>query len=103
MITENLDRASDDKYGITAPDNNKVMVNGGTLSVNTNNLSMANSADLGVISIDNSTIILNDDAQITIKDSDKIRNDIDSLSYSLANILEQFNSLKEEILSQINE
>lgn len=101
--TQNLTQATNENYGITIPDDAKVSSNNGELYVNTTSLSDASSSNIGVISIDNNTIVLNDNNQITIKDSENILNSIEELSYSLNSILDKFNSLKEEILSQINE
>ena len=101
--TQNLVQATNENYGITIPDDMKVSSNNGELYVNTTSLSDANSSNVGVISIDNNTIVLNDNNQITIKDNENILNSIEELSYSLNSILDKFNSLKEEILSQINE
>lgn len=99
--TSNLEKASKDLFGIIKNDNNKILSNNGVLSVNTSNLNAATSDRVGIISIDNNTIKLNSNGQITVSEYDTIKQDLDNLYSYISTDLEELNSIKENLLSQI--
>ena len=101
--TQNLERGNNIDYGIIDVDNNKIISNDGKLSVNTNSLNHATYNKKGTIQIDNVSITLNENNQISINNYNKIVDDIYNLENELNNMKEKFLSLKEDILSQINE
>ena len=64
--TENLTKASNSNYGIAKADGNLISSYNGTLSFTYSNIKNASNVEFGLTSVDNSTIIENNDGSISV-------------------------------------
>lgn len=92
---DNLDRASNDKFGTIKCSDTIEINQDGEIQVNTNNLNKSSFYSDGIIKIDNDTVILDESGKyISIKDYNKILNDIEKISNSVDNTYKELNKIE---------
>lgn len=97
---KNLDKASENNYGITKG-SNTIDIKDGIMKVN-DNLPIGNSTTNGILSFDGTTIIKNKNEQLSVKNYSEFLNSLSKIEDDTNKIFNELKGIKQNILSSVS-